>query len=304
MKKTTLSIIALFVSVAFVCAQGQMNSKTTTPSKDQHGLTMTPSKAITTLHSDGFEWMVDTSSITTAGYLHYYRSSPLGTTTWFAGNTTVFTAMEGAAYIGANFNNTSGAGTIDTWLVLPSLSILAGDSIAFYQRSPDGSTYPDDIKIMYNPAGDVLPESTNWVEIATFTTSTAGWARVQYSIPTTSTTGRLAIRYYVTNGGPSGANSDYIGVDALSVYRYTVGVNENNHSNTSIYPVPANNVLNVKVAGTSKVEIVNVLGDVVYKNGNVVNNVTINTSAFQSGVYFVKISNGTSVETQKIQIIR
>ena len=29
------------------------------------------------------------------------------------------------------------------------------------------------------------------------------------------TTGRLALRYFVENGGPSGANSDYIGIDTL-----------------------------------------------------------------------------------------
>ena len=30
-----------------------------------------------------------------------------------------------------------------------------------------------------------------------------------------NTNGRLAFRYFVTNGGPSGANSDYIGIDTF-----------------------------------------------------------------------------------------
>src|SRR5204863_9431075 len=29
------------------------------------------------------------------------------------------------------------------------------------------------------------------------------------------TTGRLAFRYFVENGGPTGANSDYIGIDTM-----------------------------------------------------------------------------------------
>ena len=31
-------------------------------------------------------------------------------------------------------------------------------------------------------------------------------------------TGRLAFRYFVTDAGPSGANSNYIGIDAIRVY--------------------------------------------------------------------------------------
>ena len=31
------------------------------------------------------------------------------------------------------------------------------------------------------------------------------------------TRGRLALRYFVENGGPSGTNSDYIGIDTLEV---------------------------------------------------------------------------------------
>ncbi|HUN81491.1 MAG TPA: choice-of-anchor J domain-containing protein, partial [Phycisphaerae bacterium] len=45
-----------------------------------------------------------------------------------------------------------------------------------------------------------------------------GWT--QYSITLSGigapTSGRLAFRYFVENGGPSGANSDYIGIDTLA----------------------------------------------------------------------------------------
>ncbi len=30
-------------------------------------------------------------------------------------------------------------------------------------------------------------------------------------------TGRFAFRYFVENGGPSGSNSDYIGIDTLTI---------------------------------------------------------------------------------------
>ena len=44
-------------------------------------------------------------------------------------------------------------------------------------------------------------------------------------IPGGSTLGRLAFRYFVENGGPSGDNSDYIGIDATS---YTGGCRDTN----------------------------------------------------------------------------
>lgn len=41
-------------------------------------------------------------------------------------------------YIGANFNNTTGANTISNWLVTPNVTIKNGDAITLYTRaSPD-----------------------------------------------------------------------------------------------------------------------------------------------------------------------
>lgn len=51
-------------------------------------------------------------------------SNPIGTTNWFQGNPTVFISFNGAddSYIGANFNNTTGAGTISNFLITPVLT--------------------------------------------------------------------------------------------------------------------------------------------------------------------------------------
>lgn len=45
----------------------------------------------------------------------------------------MFSSQAGAptAYIGANFNNTSGAGTISNWLFTPNISIKNGDVLLF-----------------------------------------------------------------------------------------------------------------------------------------------------------------------------
>ena len=42
------------------------------------------------------------------------------------------------------------------------------------------------------------------------------WTQFTANIPTGSGTGRIAFRYYVTNGGSGGTNSNVIGIDEFS----------------------------------------------------------------------------------------
>ncbi|MEQ1646016.1 MAG: choice-of-anchor J domain-containing protein, partial [Pyrinomonadaceae bacterium] len=57
-------------------------------------------------------------------------SAPVGTTTWFLPSGTVFPAQAGAnnSFVGANFNSTTGAGTISNWLILPQQALKNGDT--------------------------------------------------------------------------------------------------------------------------------------------------------------------------------
>ncbi|MBN1634553.1 MAG: choice-of-anchor J domain-containing protein [Ignavibacteria bacterium] len=182
----------------------------------------------TPVYTDDFDGANDTTALKARGYLPYYRGTgPQGSTaTWFQGNASVFPAFNGptSGYVAANYNVVTGANNIDSWLVLPRLSsggIQAGDTLYFYSRGPTGSTYPDSIRVMYS-VGDSVPEGT-WTELGRFkANTTTGWELRGFRAPTTSANGRFAIRYCVANGGPSGTNSDYIGIDALSIVRTTV----------------------------------------------------------------------------------
>ncbi len=223
-KHLVIASVALFVlaiTVGFL-AEDPFGSKTSN-SNTQQNVNPVPyvSPNGTPIYTDNFDGANDTAALRARGYKFYQQSVPVGTTNWFQGNSTVFTAYNGPStgYVGANYNATSGVGTIDLWLVLPFQvgGYQAGDSVYFYHRSPDASTYPDSMRVMYS-AADSTPAGT-WTELGRFKTSTAGWALAKYRIATTSATGRVAIRYAVANGGPSGANSDYIGIDALSIVR-------------------------------------------------------------------------------------
>ncbi len=171
--------------------------------------------------SDNFDQASDTTSLQARGYLTYYRGGgpQAAFPTWFTGNPATFPAYDGAtnSYVGANYQVVSGTNDIDSWLVLPALNVATTDMLTFFDRSPDGSTFPDSIKVMYSASGDSTPEGTGWVMLDDFQVGVTGWEQKSYPVPTASANGRFAIRYAVVNGGPNGANSNYIGIDELNV---------------------------------------------------------------------------------------
>ena len=191
------------------------------PPRNASGISAFPQNV--PFYTDNFDGANDTTALKNRGYKVYYRGTgPQGTAAiWFQGNPSVFTAFNGPdnGYVGSNFNSVTGANTIDNWLVLPALDIQTGDSLVFWSRSPDNSPYPDSIRVMYSAEGDSIPEATTWTELGRFKVSTSGWQRRSFGAPSAGSTGRFAIRYRVEDGGPSGSNSNYIGIDALTVER-------------------------------------------------------------------------------------
>lgn len=152
------------------------------------------------------------------------NAGPAGTTFWFQGNPATFVAYNGPdnGYVGANFNATTGANNIDNWLVLPATHTLNGDSLTFFSRSTTSATWVDSIRVMYSQSGSTTAGG-DWVELGRFMVNNNGvWERRSYAAPVGGVNSRFAIRYCVVQGGPSGANSDYIGIDQISIH----GVND------------------------------------------------------------------------------
>jgi hypothetical protein len=153
---------------------------------------------------------------------------------WFQGNSAVFPAQTGAptAYIGANFNNTSGTGTISNWLLTPELLVIDGDVLTFWTRTVAASTFPDRLQVRLSTAGDSTDVGTTSTDVGDFATLLLDinptlvvggypevWTVFNVSLtglPGGVANGRLAFRYFVTDGGLNGANSNYIGIDTVS----------------------------------------------------------------------------------------
>jgi uncharacterized repeat protein (TIGR02543 family) len=165
------------------------------------------------------------------GWALINNSVPLGSTGWFQGNAATFSSHSGAAnaYIGTNFNNTTGANTISNWLLTPETMLNNGDTFSFWTRRAT-STFQDRLQVRLSTAGAATNVGATATSVGDFTTLlldinptyTAGgypqvWTQYKLTISGLSgpTSGRLAFRYFVENGGPIGSNSDYIGIDTV-----------------------------------------------------------------------------------------
>jgi uncharacterized repeat protein (TIGR01451 family) len=176
------------------------------------------------------------------GWFIQNNSSPLGSNTWFQGTPTTatpdpgpFNAFNGAnnAYIGVNFaSTTGGTGIISNWLVVPNRTLRNGDVFQFYTRKPTigaGQTdFPDRLEVRLSTNGASANVGSTASGVGDFTTLLMSinptlvtnvypqtWTLFTITISglPAPTSGRLAFRYFVTSAGPTGTNSDYIGID-------------------------------------------------------------------------------------------
>lgn len=177
---------------------------------------------------EGFE---DITTLPGAGWVETNLSSPIGTIGYFQGNPDVFTAYEGAGYLGVNYNSGSSVANISNWMMTPAMTLTNGATVSFFTRTGTSSSWPDRLEIRMSTNGTSSNVGTTWSSVGDFTTlllsvnpnlTVGGYPEVwtQYAATISGLAapvqGRLAFRYFVTNGGPSGANSNYIGIDSFS----------------------------------------------------------------------------------------
>ncbi len=184
---------------------------------------------------EGFESVTQNSPTPVAGWSAQNLSSPVGSTGWLSGpgtSTSLPAPHGGAAYIAANYNNTAGAGTISNWLFTPILNLQNGGVVKFWSRIPTGGgQYPDRLEVRLNTTNTGTNVGASATSVGDFTTvlveinptlSNTGYPETwtEYTVTlsgiTTPTQGRVAFRYFVTDGGPSGNNSNYIAIDDFS----------------------------------------------------------------------------------------
>lgn len=113
----------------------------------------------------------------------------------------------------------------------------------------------------------------------------------------TSSTQNITATVGTLSGNVSVAASNVCGVSAykskaVTVNNCAVGINEIENGVLSIYPNPASTSLNISVDNkllNNSINVIDVLGNVVYTNSIMSNIETINISNLAKGMYFVKI---------------
>jgi hypothetical protein len=168
------------------------------------------------LISEGFE-----PGAPLAGWMGGNFSNPVGTTSWFQGNSGVFAAQAGSAdsYAAANFLNAVPGGVINNWIVTPVFDLLAGGTLSFWTRT-DINGMADHLKVLFNRTDSVNVNDFTEVAVDINPTEAFGgfpdaWTEFSFNYGNASGLGqgRFAFVYTVADSN----NADYIGIDTVSV---------------------------------------------------------------------------------------
>jgi subtilisin-like proprotein convertase family protein len=170
-----------------------------------------------------------------AGWAQQNLSSPVGSVpTWIFGTATVLSPAQNGtpnSYVLGNFNNVAGNNTISNWLFAPTTTLANGDQIVFYTRTVAAPAFPDRLQVRMSTNGASVNAGSTNTSVGDFTTLlldiNPGLTATGYPSTWTQFTatvsglaapvsGRIAFRYFVTSGGPAGANSDNVGIDNVT----------------------------------------------------------------------------------------
>ncbi len=269
---------------------------------------------ITTLAGSGWE-DINHSSPVAAGYT-WEQGYPAN-----ANTSNIFVAYAGAdsTYISSSFNAVNTQGTISHWLLTPQVALNNGDTLSFWTRSTSVGTsvYPDRMQVLYSQvagnnigtlATDVGDFTNLMVDINEFLTTTdypLVWT--QYSLAVSGlanpVTGRFAFRYYVDDGGISGANSFLVAIDEVNYIPAIVGINSisNSVQGFSVYPNPATDMITLSmempVQSNAVVTIFNGMGQVVAKGVMTpgTKKQILDVNKFAAGAYTINVTDGENI---------
>lgn len=148
---------------------------------------------------------------------------------------TVVFPNEGASFAAVSYtssNSSSTNATLSNWLLTPQINGLKnGDTFSFFTTTTPESAYADRLLVRLSTAGSSTNVGATTTSVGDFTTvlldinptlSVPGypedWTRYTLTVSGLAgpVSGRLAFHYFVTQGGPSGANSNIIGLDSFS----------------------------------------------------------------------------------------
>jgi hypothetical protein len=213
-KMTTVSLLALSLSI--------LNA----PVANAIGLTNL---------GEGFE---SVSALAPAWGFVNNSSQPSATSIWRQGNNSVgnFNAQAGSpnsfAQVDATSTTAEGGATISNWLITPELDFSQGGTFSFFARTLGGNSRAELIEVRQSNAGASANVGSAATDIGDFTTTVgtvgsledpfitatpfpAQFQRFDFNIAPTGGSGRLAFRYFATDGGSLGTQAQYAAIDTV-----------------------------------------------------------------------------------------
>src|SRR5690606_12833457 len=214
-----------------------------------------------------------------------------------------------------NYTSTN-TGTISNWLITPTVNVQDGDVVTFYTRKgTDGTTdYPDRLELRYSSAATTVVPSTGPTDVGSFTNLGVSvnpnqavgfvypqtWTQYTFNITGVGSTPvpvKFAFRYFVTSAGPSGTNSDIIGIDSFQVTRSTMAIGEVSRNKLSVYPNPATDF--IKIDGAYKLQSVTVYDMSGRKVAVAVKGNTVDVTSLSNGTYIIDIKTDSGNVSEK-----
>ena len=247
-------------------------------------------------------------------------STTIGTTDWFQGTVTTFPSFAGQpfAYVAASFNATTGTNTINNWLITPVITLNNDDEITFYTRTSNGN-FPDRLEVRISDLGAASVDPVNDSDVGSYNDLLLSvnpsllingypdtWTQQTITVSglTGATDVRLAFRYWVTDGGPTGSNSSYIGIDELEITTSTLSTNEMNQSDIKHFLNQTTKILKLESPQMpmNGIVVYDILGQETMRLPLNSTLSEVDLSALKTGVYIAKINADGASKSIKLLI--
>lgn len=203
------------------------------------------------------------------------------------------------AALPTNSANPALVGPNNDWFITPQITLNAsGNTLSFWAKSVTSQWGLERMRVAVSTTGNTNPSNFTVISGTAVLSVPEQWT--QYTYPLDAYAGQqiyIAINYL--------SNDTFaLLVDDFKVTTSTLGIDDHLTSQVSVYPVPANDVINVSNTANmiiNSVEIVDLNGRTVknsmFKN---VSDLQINVSDLSSGMYLMNISTDQGKISKKV----
>ena len=84
----------------------------------------------------------------------------------------------------------------------------------------------------------------------------------------------------------------------------TVGIEENTNAETKVYPNPTNGDLNITAVAMKQISIINAIGQTIYSQDIDSDNVTIDMSQYNAGIYMIRIITENGTIDKRVNVVK